>query len=234
MARRVDPVRGLWRVDLHTHTWASPDCLTDPRDLVERAREVGLNRLAVTDHNTIEGALAAYALAPDLIIVGEEIDTEVGGELIAYFVKETVPPHLPPEEAIRRLRSQGAVISISHPLDAWRGSAMGEANTLALIHQVDALEVFNARCLRPVFNRRAAELAARYGKPGTAGSDAHTLGEIGAGYLELPVFRANPEAFLASLTHARPGGRLTGFWPHLASTWSKIGRRFTAPREEGV
>lgn len=226
MARRVDPVRGIWRVDLHTHTWASPDCLTDPRDLVERARAVGLNRLAVTDHNTIEGALAAHALAPDLIIVGQEIDTATGGELIAYFVRETVPPHLPPEEAIRRLRAQGAVISISHPLDALRGSAMGEANTVALIGQVDALEVFNARCLRPEFNRRAAELAARHSKLITAGSDAHTLAEVGAGYLELPVFRDNPEAFRASLALATPGGRLTGLWPHLASTWSKFGRRF--------
>lgn len=226
MARRVDPVRGTWRVDLHTHTWASPDCLTDPRDLIERARDVGLNRLAVTDHNTIQGALEAHALAPDLIIVGQEIDTATGGELIAYFVRDTVPPHLPPEEAIRRLRAQGAVISISHPLDALRGSAMGEANTLALIQQVDALEVFNARCLRAEFNRRAAELAAAHGKLITAGSDAHTLAEVGAGYLELPVFRDNPEAFRASLARATAGGRLTGLWPHLASTWSKFGRRF--------
>ena len=71
MARMVDPVRGPWRVDLHMHTWASPDSRTDPAALVERARAAGLNRIAVTDHNTIEGALAAQRLAPDLVIVGE-------------------------------------------------------------------------------------------------------------------------------------------------------------------
>lgn len=222
MARRVDPVRGNWRVDLHSHTWFSPDSRTDPRALVERARDIGLNRLAVTDHNTIEGAQAAYALAPDLIIVGQEIDTATGGELIAYFVQERVPAGLPVEEAVRRLRSQGAVISISHPLDAWRSSAMGEAQTLAIIDQVDALEVFNARCLRATFNRRAAELAARHGKLVTAGSDAHTLAELGAGYLTLPVFRNTPEAFRASLGRAVAGGRLTGIWPHTASTWVKF------------
>lgn len=228
MARRVDPVRGMWRVDLHTHTWASPDSTTDPRELVERAREIGLNRLAVTDHNTIEGALAAQALAPDLIIVGQEIDTASGGELIAYFVQEAIPAYLPVDEAIRQLRAQGALISVSHPLDAWRGSAMGEANTVAIIDRVDALEVFNARCLREAFNRRAAELAARYGKLGTAGSDAHTPAEVGAGYLDLPVFRDNAEALRSSLARATPGGRLTGIWPHFASTWSKVGRRLCA------
>ncbi len=225
MARRVDPVRGNWRVDLHTHTWASPDSLTDPRILVERARDLGLNRVAVTDHNTIEGALAAYALAPDLIIVGQEIDTATGGELIAYFLQECVPPGLPVEEALQHLRRQGAVISVSHPLDAWRGSAMGEAKTLAIIDQVDALETFNARCLRAEFNRRAAEMAARHGKLVTAGSDAHTPAELGAGYLTLPVFRSTPEAFRASLAKAVPGGHLTGIWPHVASTSAKVRKR---------
>lgn len=225
MARRVDPVRGNWRIDLHTHTWVSPDSLTDPRDLVERARDIGLNRVAVTDHNTIEGALAAHALAPDLIIVGEELATAPGGELIAYYVREQVPPGLPVAEALRRLRAQGAVISISHPLDAWRGSAMGLERTVAIIDQVDALEVFNARCLRAEFNRRAARLAQQYGKLITAGSDAHTLAELGAGYLTLPVFRDTPEAFRASLASAVPGGRLTGLGPHLASTWAKMRKR---------
>lgn len=225
MARRVDPVRGNWRIDLHTHTWASPDSLTDPRDLVARARDVGLNRVAVTDHGAIEGALAAHALAPDLIIIGEEIDTDPGGELIAFYVQERVPPGLPVAEAVQRLRAQGAVISISHPLDAWRGSAMGLARTLAIIDQVDALEVFNARCLRAQFNQRAAELAQQYGKLITAGSDAHTLAELGAGYLTVPVFRDTPEAFRASLARAVPGGRLTGIGPHLASTWAKLRKR---------
>lgn len=225
MARRVDPVRGNWRVDLHTHTWASPDSLTDPHALVERARDLGLNRVAVTDHNTIEGALAASALAPDMIIVGQEIDTATGGELIAYFMQECIPSGLPVEEVLQRLRRQGAVISVSHPLDAWRGSAMGEANTLAIIDQVDALETFNARCLRAEFNRRAAEMAARHSKLVTAGSDAHTLAELGAGYLTLPVFRSTPEAFRDSLAKAVPGGRLTGIWPHAASTLAKVRKR---------
>lgn len=225
MARRVDPVRGMWRIDLHMHTSASPDSLTDPRDLVERAREIGLNKIAVTDHNTIAGALAAHALAPDLVIVGQEIDTETGGELIAYFVRQAVPAGLPLAEAISRLRAQDAVISISHPFDGLRASALGEALTLAIIEQVDALEVFNARCLRARDNARAAEVAARYDKLVTAGSDAHTLAELGAAYLTLPPFKGEAASFRASLARATPGGRLTGVWPHVESTLAKLAKR---------
>jgi predicted metal-dependent phosphoesterase TrpH len=225
MAKRVDPVRGLWRIDLHSHTYVSADSKTAPRDLVERAREAGLAKLAVTDHNVIEGAREANSLAPDLIIVGEEIEVEGGGELIAYFVKERVPPDLPVAEALRRLHEQGAVVSVSHPLDSLRGSALGREKTLAIIEQVDALEVFNARCLRARDNAAAAALAAEYGKLPTAGSDAHTLAEIGAAYLTLPPFKGNPEAFRASLASAQAGGRLTGMIPHFASTFARLTKR---------
>lgn len=221
----VDPVRGLWRADLHLHTWASPDSRNDPAALVERARSVGLNRIAVTDHNTIEGALAAQRLAPDLVIVGEEIETETGGELIAYFVSELVPQGLSLVETLRRLHTQGAVVSVSHPLDRLRGSALGEQRTLGVIEQVDALETFNARCLLAADNRRAAELAASYGKSATAGSDAHTLAEVGAGYVSLPPFKNTAEAFRASLVHAKPGGQLTGLLPHLISTFARLAKR---------
>jgi predicted metal-dependent phosphoesterase TrpH len=214
----------LWRVDLHTHTRFSPDSTTDPAALIARARELGLNRVAITDHNTIEGALVAQGLAPDLIIVGQEIDTAAGGELIAYFLQESVPPGLSLEETIRRLRAQDAVISVSHPLDRFRDSALGERLTLEIIDQVDALEVFNARCLLARDNVRAAALAARYGKAITAGSDAHTLRELGVGYLRLPPFACNPNAFRASLAQAQTGGRLSGIWLHFASTLVRLAK----------
>lgn len=225
MAKRTDPVRGPWRIDLHTHTYVSRDSKTRPADLIERARELGLARIAVTDHNTIAGALEARSLAPDLIIVGEEIAVVGGGELIAYFVTEEVPRGLSLEETLRRLHSQDAVISVSHPLDSLRGSALGLERTLAILEQVDALEVFNARCLRATDNHRAAALAREHGKLPTAGSDAHTLGEVGTGYLTLPPFRGNSAAFRGSLAKAEAGGRLTGVFPHVLSTWAKVSKR---------
>ncbi|MDH7487229.1 MAG: PHP domain-containing protein [Anaerolineae bacterium] len=217
----------IWKVDLHVHTDYSEDSFTKLPALIAACRRKGLARVAITDHNTIVGALAAQALAPDLIIVGQEIDT-TQGELIAYFLREEVPRDLTPQEAIARLRQQGAVISVSHPFESLRASALARGALEEIIDQVDALEVFNARCLLQEDNRKAAEWAKRYGKLATAGSDAHTLWELGRGYVELPPFDG-PEGFLRSLAQGRVGGRPSGLLVHFPSTlakpWHRLRRR---------
>ena len=216
----------LWRVDMHSHTRFSGDSLTEPEALVAGARRAGLDRIAITDHDTTEGALIAHRLAPELVIVGEEIDTADGGELIAYYVREELPSGLLLAEALRRLRAQGAVISVSHPFDRFRDSAMGETLTRQIVDQVDALEVFNARCLSMVDNTRAAALAREHDKGLTAGSDGHTVRELGRGYVDLPPFEDNPASLLASLRQAQAGGRLSGVWPHFASSYARLRKRF--------
>ncbi len=221
-----------WKVDLHAHTIYSRDCLTRPEALIERARARGLDKIAITEHNNLTGALVCKALAPELVIVGEEIKT-THGELIAYFVREEVPKGLSPEETIRRLRDQGAVISVPHPLDSLRSSAMGRENVLAIMEQVDALEVRNARCVRARDNLDAAELARAHGKLVTAGSDAHTLAEVGRCYVTMPIFEDTPESFLAALRHAQPQGTESPFWPHFASTYAKWRKRFFPVALEG-
>lgn len=214
----------MWNVDLHSHTIYSKDCLTRTRDLLERAKRVGLDKIAVTEHNRLDGALRAKELAPELVIVGEEIKT-THGEIIAYFVVEEVPRGLSPQETITRLRAQGAVISIPHPLDSLRRSAMGLQQVLAIIEQVDALEVLNARCLREIDNSAAEALARAHGKLMTAGSDAHTLSEIGRCSLRMSPFEDTAESFRAALALAQPQGRVSPFWPHLASTYAKWRKR---------
>ena len=214
----------LWKVDLHSHTIYSKDCLTRTAALIDHARQVGLTKIAVTEHNRLDGALRAKELAPDLVIVGEEIKT-THGEIIAYFLTEEVPRGLSPQETIDRLRAQGAVISIPHPLDSLRSSAMGMENVLKIIDQVDALEVLNARCVKGKDNEAAAELAKKYGKLATAGSDAHILFEVGHCYLEMPAFEDNAQSFLHALQSAQPAGQISPFWPHLMSTYAKIRKR---------
>lgn len=213
----------LWRVEFHCHTCYSPDSLVSPEALVRRARELGLDRLAITDHNTVQGALAARELAPDLVIVGEEVLT-TAGEFIAFFVEEEVPAGLPPEEALARLRDQGAVVAISHPFDALRGSAMGREATLRFVGQVDALEVFNARTHRPEWDEAAAALAVAQGLGRFGGSDAHTLWEVGRVVTWLPPFH-DADSLRTALRQARIEGHRSPPWVHLASSTAKLVKR---------
>ncbi|MDP3185009.1 MAG: PHP domain-containing protein, partial [Anaerolineales bacterium] len=109
----------LLRIDFHTHTNFSKDSLTRPERLVKASRRKQIDRLVVADHNTIAGALVAQRLDSQRVIVGEEIMT-TRGEILAAYLTEEVPPGLSPKETIKRLRDQGAFISVAHPFDTLR------------------------------------------------------------------------------------------------------------------
>jgi len=186
-------------------------------------RRKGIDRVAVTDHNAIAGALAAQQIAPELVIVGEEIKTDCG-EIIAYFLKELVPPGLPVREAIARVRGQGGVVGVSHPCDSLRREAMGTERLLPIVDLVDALEVFNARCIRPADNDCARAIAQKYGKLMFAGSDAHTARELGQATVHMPPFDS-PQSFLTRLAQAEIHARLSSPLVHFASTYAKLVKR---------
>jgi predicted metal-dependent phosphoesterase TrpH len=220
-----------WQVELHTHTYYSKDCLLKPETVIATCRRKGIDKLAVTDHNTISGALELKRLAPELIIVGEEVMT-TEGELLAFFVREWVPPGLTPQETIARLRDQGAFISVSHPLDRLRRGAWDEAALLEIIEQVDALEVFNARCTFNADNAAALDLAQRHDKLKTVGSDSHTAREIGRATVEMAPFDS-VETFHTNLASARFHTTLSSVWIHFASTYAKWVRRLGLSPQPG-
>lgn len=213
----------LWRVELHAHTYYSRDCLLEPEQIVATCRHKGIDKLVVTDHNAIEGALELKRLAPELVLVGEEILT-TEGELLAFFVQEFVPPGLSPHEAIARLRDQGAFISVSHPYDRLRHGAWREPALLEILDEVDALEVFNARCVFNADNAAALACARRHNKLETVGSDSHTSREIGRALVEIEPFDS-PETFRTNLATARYSTTLSSVWIHFASTYAKWVRR---------
>ena len=202
------------KVDLHCHTRYSPDASTSPRELVERTREAGLDRVAVTDHGEIDGAFAAAALDPERVVVGEEIRCACRTEVIGLFLKSHVPTGLPLEETVERIRDQGGVVYVPHPFAyLWRPG--GRARR-CLAH-ADAVEVANARAFLPVWNRRAARAARDRGLPGCAGSDAHVPGELGRAYTRMPTF-ADATSFRRALAGAEPVlESTTGPHAHLAS-----------------
>lgn len=209
-----------YRVEFHCHTIYSKDSLVEPRDLVKTARARGLDRLVITDHNTIRGALAAEKLDPELVIVGEEIMT-TQGELLAAFVKEEIPSGLPPLEVIHRLREQQAFISVSHPFDKNRNGAWKEDDLLMIVPLVDAIETFNARCALNAYNEQAKNFARKYQLAGTVGSDAHTLPEIGRATQIIEEF-TNADELASNLRQAENVEKLSSYFVHFESRWAVL------------
>lgn len=175
------------RIEFHCHTIYSKDSLTKPADLIKVCHQRNIDRIVITDHNAIQGALEAKEIDPQMVIVGEEIMT-TKGELLAAFVSKEVPKGLTPSAAIDALRSQGAFISVSHPFDRLRGGSWQLNDLMEIVPYVDAIEVFNARCFPRVYNQEATKFAQRYELLGTVGSDAHLLSEVGKAALVTPLF----------------------------------------------
>ncbi|NWF67824.1 MAG: PHP domain-containing protein [Chloroflexi bacterium] len=221
----------LWNVDLHSHTFWSRDCLTEFETIVRLCEKRRIDRIAITDHNTAESALAMKKIAPELVIVGEEIMTPKG-EILAYFVRESVPAGLSPQETIRRLRAQGAVISVSHPFDRLRKGAWREADLLEIVDQVDAIEIYNARCIFPSDNHKALAFAQEHHICGTAGSDAHTNTEYGRALTRLRPF-SNAQEFLAALHEAEYVKRLSSPHVHVGSSVAKRLRKWGLRKSVG-
>jgi len=217
----------MLQVEFHCHTHASADSLTRPHDLVAAARRKGIDCLIVTDHNTIAGALEAQAVDPELVIVGEEIMT-TRGELLASFVHEEVPAGLTPQEAIQRLKAQGAFISVSHPFDVLREGHWKEGDLLEILPFVDAIEVYNSRCLFPQYNRRARQFAEKHNIAGTVGSDAHTLFEVGRSVFLLEPFEG-PEAMRGVIRRGVPQVKWSPPWVRLASRYSFLRKKLISP-----
>ena len=206
----------LLRVEFHCHTEYSGDCLTRIEDLVETCRQKGIDRLVVTDHNTIAGAVRAWEMAPELFIVGEEICTDEG-EFLAAYVTEEVPWGLPAAETLARLQGQGAFVSVAHPFDRLRNGRWRPETMAALFSRVDAIEIFNARCLSRDFNREAEAYAQEHSLRGTVGSDAHSLGEVGKATMLLPAFDS-AESMRAAFAEVQYERKLSGPWVHF---WSR-------------
>lgn len=202
-------------LELHCHTNHSHDCLVRIPDLIARAREVGLRRLAITDHSEIDGALHARELAPDLIIAGEEAMTRAG-ELLCYFISERIPDGLSLGEAIDRVHAQGGICGPSHPFDP-RRAGIGGDNLRRHAHQIDFVEVFNARTRDPRRNDEARALALELRLPMICASDAHTLAELGISRMRLTREYSTPRDFVAALTEGELDTHYSGLRANVGS-----------------
>jgi predicted metal-dependent phosphoesterase TrpH len=174
------------RLDLHNHTSFSADGGLTPGELLRAAKAHGLDCIAVTDHNTVRGALRAFDLAEDdsslpRVIPGVEVFTK-DGEVIGLYVTQDIPKGTPLKEAVDRIRELGGLVYLPHPYDVFRRGAVSGSERESAAQWADIIEVCNGRALGPRAGAKSARLAARLGKPRAAGSDAHHEREVGRSY----------------------------------------------------
>jgi predicted metal-dependent phosphoesterase TrpH len=208
------------RIDMHVHTRGSFDCLSDPDTVIRRARDAGLDRICITDHDEIDVALMLRSAYPDFVVAGEEVKTAERVDIIGLFLQERIPGGSAARRTCEMIREQRGIVYVPHPFAGGKG---GGGRILAEIEDlVDAVEGFNARIHSPALNQRAVDWAGARGLPVGAGSDAHTLQEIGRGWAEFPGAADTPAELLAGLRRGRIGGTLSSRLVHAASTWAKV------------
>ena len=183
------------RADLHVHTRYSgvgrlgqlrfPESIDRPEEVVNAARAKKLDIICITDHNSIEGALAAREYAKQFddieVVVGEEISTS-DGEIVGLWLKERIPPKLSAEETVRLIREQGGIVIAPHPF-SFHVPALNE-KVFGL--DIDGIEVLNGGHVDKYSNRMAAEVSKKYsGRWAEIGSsDAHSVSTMGYAWTE--------------------------------------------------
>ncbi len=211
------------RAEFHCHTVYSPDSRVELGVLFKACDARGIDKIAITDHSSMQGALKAHKMAPDRVILAEEIETPEG-EILGYFMTEEIPQGLPAVEVVRRLQGQGAFISLPHPFDPHR-SWWSDRTLDQILPDLDGIEVFNARCLREEYNENAYYFALEHGKALMAGSDAHALSELGRANMTMPWFD-DAESLRAAAREVTISGELSGLYVHMVSTFARVAKKF--------
>jgi len=195
----------MW-AELHCHSTHSTgnrimlEGLNTPQHMVRHAKRIGLDIIAITDHDTVRGGVEAEKYTKQygiIVIPGEEVTT-VDGHVLALGIRETVPKLLSVEETLERIREQGGIGVASHPFDV-KNEGVGK---LAL--KCDAMEAFNALNVERISNWKAAMFAKRYRVPSIANSDAHCSMMIGYGRTDI-----RSDADIDSILNAIKKGRTT-------------------------
>jgi len=223
------------KFDLHTHTNQSPKCgFMKPEILVKKAISRGLDGIAVTDHQTIKGAVQAKKFETDdfKVIIGCELMT-LQGEIIGLFLENEIIS-TDAFEAIEEIHDQGGLVIVPHPFDELRSSRFKQIEEI--IDLIDGIEVFNSRCIKSKSNEIARDYASNLDKGNifmVAGSDAHFSNEVGNAYTEIQVdnklYIANPMPSLQSALRngkCKVHGRRSSAMNHVGTKILKWKRRY--------
>jgi len=187
--------------DLHVHTTCSDGRATPMNVLRHVAARRHLRVIAMTDHNTVEGAREAAAIAPDfgvICIIGEEVSSNEG-HIVGLFLTEAVPGGLSARATIDAIHAQSGLAFAPHPFYRPRNPqrvpdlpTMESVGILVASLPFDAIEVINGTPFLGGANREAASFnRSTVHLPAFGCSDAHILDAIGKGYTVFPGETAN-------------------------------------------
>ncbi|MGV8108067.1 CehA/McbA family metallohydrolase [Methanospirillum sp.] len=211
--------------DLHIHTSCSKDGESSVAQVLATAAAVGIDVIAITDHDTMNGYQIAREITSEVLLIpGVEVSTK-DGHLIALGVTTAPEPGMPVLDTITKVHQAGGVTILPHPFHRYRhGAAL---KCFEAFGAADAIEVYNSRYVIPHANQRAMRLARKMGKPAVAGSDAHNARFIGYGRTLI-----DAEKDIGSILNAirdgktQPAGRKTPVRIYtkqsLRNSWRKI------------
>jgi predicted metal-dependent phosphoesterase TrpH len=195
------------KVDLHVHTTASGDSTLDFGSLRKACESRGIGGVAVCDHNAIRGAFEARrecARGGIKVIIGEEVTTSEG-EVIGLFLEEKIPGRMSMGETIRAIQGQGGVVYAPHPFDSFRSHVIRRETLLSCADSIQIVEIFNARSWTPAGDIKARAFARSRGLLQGAGSDAHSVEEVGNARVVMEPFEGVDD-FLRHLRASRVEG----------------------------
>ncbi|QDX41249.1 PHP domain-containing protein [Salarchaeum sp. JOR-1] len=191
-------------VELHSHSARSYDGRDPVEMLLEQARAVGLDALAVTDHDEIDASLDAAEKAGEYGLVGipgMEV-TSAAGHVLAIGVREAVPTGLPFDETLSEIRARGGIAVVPHPFQESRSGVAANVSRRDLA-SADAIEIYNSRLLTGRANRQAERFADEHGLPTTAGSDAHIAEMVGQAVTRVDTDERSLDAILDAIRDGR-------------------------------
>jgi predicted metal-dependent phosphoesterase TrpH len=209
------------KIDLHTHSVGSPDGGITLEEYAKLLDDKVLDMIAVTDHDSIDQALAIQNKLGPRIIIGEEI-TSLEGEIIGLFLKQKVEPGLSALQTVQAIKTQGGLVYIPHPFETVR-KGITQAAIDSISDEIDIVEVYNGRAVFQNKGPQALTWARLHNKIGVASSDAHGLKGVGTTYSSVETVPVK-ESFLEVLKTAR----LTTKRPPLLSLFYPKYNRFRA------
>ena len=218
-------------VELHAHSELSYDGRDPVELLLEQAEAVGLDGLAVTDHDGIEASLSAAAAAREYDLVGipgMEVSS-AAGHVLALGVEELVPAGLPFEETLERIHELGGIAVVPHPFQSSRHGVAAHV-TNAQLAGADAIEVYNSRLFTGRANRQAERFARTHDLPMTAGSDAHIAEMVGQAVTEVNAYHRSAEGILDAIREGRTSvvGKRTPWFISVQQFGGGVRRRLTS------